>query len=100
MNDYISCSEEEFTEAMSLMHRVEIGNIKPETLPVGQLFIMYTKMQADCAKVNAKGSKEPEDVRAEYQRIVKLLEKELASRGVLPAEKPGKSRTLEEVRNA
>lgn len=43
MKNYMECSDIAFSEAMNKMHRVEIGNIKPESLPTDQLYIMYTK---------------------------------------------------------
>jgi len=84
MKNYKECSDTEFAEAMDKMHRVEIGNIKPETLSTNQLYIMYTKMRADSQHLSGVGSSYAMGLRIATQKIVDTLAAELIRRKVIP----------------
>lgn len=84
MKNYKECSDIEFAEAMNKMHRVEIGNIKPEVLSTDQLYIMYTKMSADIRHLSGVESSYAMGLRIATQKIVDTLAAELIRRKTIP----------------
>jgi len=84
MKNYKECSDTKFAEAMDKMHRVEIGNIKPESLSTDQLYIMYTKMRADSQHLSGVGGSYAMDLRIATQKMVDTLAAELIRRKIIP----------------
>jgi|GEM_PF-1607552 len=84
MKNYKECSDTKFAEAMDKMHRVEIGNIKPESLSTDQLYIMYTKMRVDSQHLSGVGGSYAMDLRIATQKMVDTLAAELIRRKIIP----------------
>lgn len=85
MNNYKECSNTEYKEALDVMHEIKTGTVSIESVPTDRLYIMYTKMCADCSHLSGLSGSYAMGLQISTRNTMKILETELIRRKIMPS---------------
>lgn len=84
MKNYKECSDAEFEAAMKTRRDIKCGTVKPEDVPTEQLFIIYTKMDADLFQLSGADGSYAIGLRISTRKSRDAAETELKRRNAFP----------------